>query len=236
MSLNSLTSPTSKSSPISHKLLQLDTDCNLNSNLISIGEEETLNPVLVPNDLLIFNEDNSKVAVRITATDLETLLPELTSLGFEVLGIVPKFNIVEGFINPDNISSLENLTEAGLLGVIPIYQPITNTDIEINQADNYDGRLVLDDENDSLISDTNHDSLDEQNYEDLIPSCDSNDSLNNALEQELLGGEIDNNFLSLGADFMENHDIIQNQENDVIYTNIFETTTNEIELDINDII
>jgi hypothetical protein len=36
-------------------------------------------------DLLVMNEDGSKVAVRITATDLESLTPLLEELDFEVL-------------------------------------------------------------------------------------------------------------------------------------------------------
>lgn len=231
MNLNSLTSPTDKSSPISNKLLQLDADCKLNSDIATIGEEKTLNPVLVPNDLLIFNADNDKVAVRITATDIDSLLPELTNRGFEVLGVAAEFNIIEGYIGLDVLPSLKELTDAGLLGVIPLYQPITNVENAIAQAENHDDQLIIKHENSSL----NEHYYGEYNT-NLMPSYDSKNTLNNDLEIETLAEETDNNLLSLGSNFTKNHDIIQNDENEVIYPNIFETATNEIDLDINNII
>ena len=135
MDLNSLSSQTKNSSIISSELIPLN------------------------NELLIFDSENNQVAIRITTTDLDPLLPELTNLGFEVLGIVPEFNIVEGFIDINAVSSIEDLAGEELLGVIPIYQPITNPVSNIDLAENHDDLINLNNGNSvfnntwSLISD-----------------------------------------------------------------------------------
>ncbi|MEM9271713.1 MAG: hypothetical protein AAGA80_01945, partial [Cyanobacteria bacterium P01_F01_bin.143] len=135
MDLNSLSSQTKKSSLISSELIPPD------------------------NELLIFDSENNQVAVRITSTDLDPLLPELANLGFEVLGIVPEFNIVEGFIDINALSSIEDLAGEELLGIIPIYQPTTDPVSNIDLVENDDNLISVNNKNDifnnswSLISD-----------------------------------------------------------------------------------
>ena len=183
MSLNFLTSQTSESFDISNRLLTSDKDCKIKS----IKEQEIVNTVLVPNDLLIFNSDNTKVAVRITATDLENLLPELINLGFEVLGVAAEYNIIEGFIGCDTLSSLEELTEKGLLGVIPIYQPITNTEGRISQVETYN-------DDQTVISETGNN----------IP--------NDGLDRDISGKNTENNNFILDFSVAEDRNIIQDDE------------------------
>jgi hypothetical protein len=86
-------------------------------------------------DLLVMNEDGSKVAVRITATDLESLTPSLEELNFEVLNSAPDEHFLEGFVPLEAITELESLATEGLLGVLPIYQPITSVGDVTSQAD-----------------------------------------------------------------------------------------------------
>lgn len=221
MSLNSLTSQTSKSSHISNNLLPLDTDCNIKS----IKEQTTVNTVLVPNDLLIFNSDNNKVAVRIIATDLDNLLPELTNLGFEVLGVAAEYNIIEGFIGYDTLSNLEELTEEGLLGVIPIYQPITNTGGSISQVETY-------------------------NDHEILSSETGNNTLSNGPDIDILVEETENNHLIFELGITEAQNVIQDDEVDVLDltrgitsggltmvdnvndSNILEISTNEMPLNL----
>ncbi len=75
------------------------------------------------NDLIQLSENGTKVAVRITTSDAERLLPILEDLGFEVLGSSPELNFVEGFIPITSIPWLESLSAQGLLGVMSVPRP-----------------------------------------------------------------------------------------------------------------
>jgi hypothetical protein len=87
------------------------------------------------DDLLVIDEDERKVAVRITATDVESLTPLLEELNFEVLNSAPDEHFIEGFVPFNSITELDSLAKDGLLGVLPIYQPITSVGDVTSQAD-----------------------------------------------------------------------------------------------------
>jgi Ca2+-binding RTX toxin-like protein len=117
-----------KSSRVSEVILELSPENPVPSKPDGVG----LEPV---DDLLIIDEEENKVAVKITATDVESLIPFLEELGFEVLGSAPELNFVEGFIPVTSITELESLSTEGLLGVLPVYQPITSVGSVTSQAD-----------------------------------------------------------------------------------------------------
>ena len=82
-------------------------------------------PFQPSNNTFMLNEEGTSVAVRITAEDIEKLLPSLQILDFEILGSQPELNFVEGFISIDQVMSLDILMEDGILGVVAIPRPQT---------------------------------------------------------------------------------------------------------------
>jgi hypothetical protein len=90
----------------------------------------------VITDSLTLDETFSNVAVRVTSDDINSLLPELQQLGFEVLGSAPELNFVEGFVPIANINNLGQLLERqGFGGAIPVYKPVTDIGSADSQAD-----------------------------------------------------------------------------------------------------
>jgi PKD repeat protein len=76
---------------------------------------------------LRFNRTASSVLVRITAEDVNALLPSLTSRGFVVISSYPELHFVEGMLPVKQLAAgaagIEGLTSRGLLGVLPSRQP-----------------------------------------------------------------------------------------------------------------
>lgn len=87
------------------------------------------------NDLLIVDWSNNRVAVRVTARDVDALLPALQQLDFQTIASAPEAYLVEGTIPIARLLDLEDLADQGLLGVVPIYQPITDKGAVTSQAD-----------------------------------------------------------------------------------------------------
>ena len=121
------------SSRISEKLLSLHQEF-LNSKTISRNTNSS-QAFFSSNDILQLNESGTEVVVRITTGDVEGLLPALEGLGFNVIGSVPDLNFVEGWIPVSSIADLENLENQGLLGVLPVFTPITKAGAITSQAD-----------------------------------------------------------------------------------------------------
>ena len=89
------------------------------------------------NDLIQLSGNGTKVAVRITTSDAERLLPALEDLGFEVLGSRPELNFLEGLIPITSIPQLESLSAQGLLGVMSIPRPFLKS--LVNRQANFVG-------------------------------------------------------------------------------------------------
>ena len=81
------------------------------------------------------NKTEKKVAIRITAEDVEALEPQLKAYNFQVIASSPKNNFIEGYINPRLVTKLVTLEKDGLMGVLPIYKPVTNVGNTTSQAD-----------------------------------------------------------------------------------------------------
>ena len=114
----------SKVSPVANELWAL------------IGEDRDIAIASASSDdLLIMNEARDRVVVRITATDVEALIPELTKLGFETISSAPELYMIEGYIPLNAIPQLESLDTEGMLGAFPIYQPTTAVGDVTSQAD-----------------------------------------------------------------------------------------------------
>ncbi len=128
MDLNTLSSQGNKYSHISNDLLQFTTDSTIENNSSNID--------YISSNLLIVDNFNHKVAVEITAKDIDALLPFLDNLEFEIFASAPEHHLVEGYIAFEALSQLEALAEEGLLmGVLPVYKPITNVGLIDSQAD-----------------------------------------------------------------------------------------------------
>ncbi|HEX3356039.1 MAG TPA: S8 family serine peptidase, partial [Tepidisphaeraceae bacterium] len=74
---------------------------------------------------LLFDK-TGRVGVRITATDVAALSAPLASLGFIQSASEPNLHFVEGYLPVSAIDSINNLTADGLMGVLPIYKPLTS--------------------------------------------------------------------------------------------------------------
>ena len=121
-----------KSSRISDKLL------GLYDELTSLPETRSIESPEVSsssNDILQLNASRTEVIVRITSGDVEGLSPALEALGFKVIGSAPDFNFIEGWIPINSIPELEALDSQGLMGVLPVYAPITRVGSATSQAD-----------------------------------------------------------------------------------------------------
>lgn len=89
------------------------------------------------NDSLILDESGEKVLVKITSGRVDGLIPGARGLGFDVQSSRSDLNFVEGFIPITRLNnSLNALINNGLLlGVVPVYKPITNAGDATSQAD-----------------------------------------------------------------------------------------------------
>jgi Ca2+-binding RTX toxin-like protein len=134
-----------KSNQIAGDLIELkqefnefNTQQNINNNDDEIIDSDN-HPIFTSNnDTLIINEAGEKVLVRITSGQVEGFIPAAKALGFDVESVQEDLNFVEGFIPIEklNKSSLNILSQNGLLlGVTPVYQPITNAGSTTSQAD-----------------------------------------------------------------------------------------------------
>jgi subtilisin family serine protease len=87
---------------------------------------------------LRFSQDASAVLVRITAQDVNALLPSLLSRGFVVTASYPDLHFVEGMLPVSQLSSKEGvagLGTRGLLGVLPGWKPRLHGGRVTSQAD-----------------------------------------------------------------------------------------------------
>jgi PKD repeat protein len=79
------------------------------------------------------------VLVRVTAQDVNALLPSLQQRGFVVSVAYPKLHFVEGLLPVSQLrgdgQGVEALTTQGLLGVVSVYQPEHNAGAVNSQAD-----------------------------------------------------------------------------------------------------
>ena len=67
-----------------------------------------------------------RVGVKITAKDVEQLLPSLAGLGFQTWRRLPAQHLVEGYLPTSSLVAANGLSSAGLLGVLPMYRPMTS--------------------------------------------------------------------------------------------------------------
>lgn len=84
---------------------------------------------------IVFNTAGTMVGARITATDVNGLLPSLSALGFEVHGSRPDLYFVEGFLPPTSLPALEPLAAYGLMGVVSVIRPQGSAGSITSQAD-----------------------------------------------------------------------------------------------------
>ena len=87
------------------------------------------------SDIMQVDPSGKNVAVRITAHDVKNLIPSLEEMGFEVIGSEPDLHFLEGWMPIKDMPQLESLDNEGLMGVLPVYTPITNTGLVTSQAD-----------------------------------------------------------------------------------------------------
>ena len=123
-----LLSSQNKSSRISGHLLDMYQEYK---DLTSRNE----NGLSSSSDIMEIDSSGKNIAVRITAHDVENLLPSLEEVGFKVIGSEPELHFLEGWMPIEEIPELESLDEQGLMGVLPIAPPRTKTGLVTSQAD-----------------------------------------------------------------------------------------------------
>ncbi|WP_210516912.1 PKD domain-containing protein [Hymenobacter terricola] len=75
------------------------------------------------------------VLVRITAKDVNALLPVLQSRGFEVSTSYPKLHFVEGMLPVSQLAAADALSSYGLMGILASLKPESNGGLVTSQAD-----------------------------------------------------------------------------------------------------
>jgi hypothetical protein len=81
-------------------------------------------------------DDQGRVAVDITADDVNALAGPLANRGFVQTASLPADHLVEGYLPLSAIQNINDLSGQGLLGVMPVYKPITATGSVNSQGDN----------------------------------------------------------------------------------------------------
>ena len=75
------------------------------------------------------------VLVRITAKDVNALLPKLQQRGFETVSAYPKLHFVEGTLPVGQLAATAALSRSGLLGISASFVPETDGGLVTSQAD-----------------------------------------------------------------------------------------------------
>jgi autotransporter-associated beta strand protein/ELWxxDGT repeat protein len=110
-------------------------DSRISPELLTLYECAANNPdVQIQNDGMIF-DGSGRIGVRITAADVSALIPSLSSAGFVAVSTYPELHFAEGFLPVICIPELEGLSAEGLLGVLPLYRPVTAVGAATSQAD-----------------------------------------------------------------------------------------------------
>ena len=73
----------------------------------------------------VARDQQGRVGIRITSSNVGALQSQLTALGFVTTGSRPDLNFIEGFIPQANLTQLGSLAGNGLMGVVPLYAAIT---------------------------------------------------------------------------------------------------------------
>ena len=113
------------STGVSGKLLQLAA-----SGSAPIGDGT---PVTDPTSFVF--DPSGRVSVRITATDVDALAAPLADRGFQTVASLPESHLIEGYLPISAIPDIGQLSSQGLLGVLPVYKPITSVGNVTSQGD-----------------------------------------------------------------------------------------------------
>ncbi|MCA9054376.1 MAG: Ig-like domain-containing protein, partial [Planctomycetaceae bacterium] len=129
LSVSSLVGLPHNDSRVSSTLVELSTNLSDAQQVAdaSAGQTSLL-------DLLTVDTEG-RVGVRINAGNVTALLPSLADLGFVVQQSLPDRHLVEGFLPIASLGLIDSLAPAGLLGVMPIFRPLTSAGAVTSQAD-----------------------------------------------------------------------------------------------------
>jgi hypothetical protein len=83
----------------------------------------------------ILFDGQGRVGIQVTAADPDRLAEQLAPLGFQVSATVPEMHTLEGFLPTGSLPRLSGFADRGLLGVLPLYRPVTNTGSVTSEAD-----------------------------------------------------------------------------------------------------
>jgi hypothetical protein len=114
---------------------------HLDSALLNLIQPTTSTPATEsalqpedPKDRMLF-DSTGRVGVDIAAVDLQTLRPALEALGFQETATLPDRHVLEGYLPVPSLLTAAGLSTDGLMGIRPIYRPVTAIGSVTSQAD-----------------------------------------------------------------------------------------------------
>jgi subtilisin family serine protease len=87
-----------------------------------------------PKDRMLF-DNTGRVEVDIAAVDVRRLWPSLEALGFQETAAVLDRHLLEGYLPVPSLVTAAGLSSDGLMGIRPIYRPLTAVGSVTTQAD-----------------------------------------------------------------------------------------------------
>jgi hypothetical protein len=115
------------------------TDTNhIAPDLLSVYQRSTGQQVtnLAGTDSLFMYDSQGRIAVDISAQDMNQVLPGLQSLGFQVTASLPNFHMIEGYLPVSSILDTTQLVPDGLWGVTASYKPMTGAGSALSEGVN----------------------------------------------------------------------------------------------------
>src|SRR5262245_35465915 len=102
----------------------------LTSDLKSLVSYAATKPTFGPQDVgqfpyILFDRQN-RVGLNITTSNAALLTPELLKLNFQITASLPERHLIEGYLPVNSLSAAAGLGGKGLLGIMPIYKPMTS--------------------------------------------------------------------------------------------------------------
>ncbi len=84
----------------------------------------------------LMTDAQGRVEANFTTGNAAALAPILTSLGVNVVSVLPQYNQVEGYIPWSSLPAVSNLGSQGLMGIMGVEQPITDVGLVTSEGVN----------------------------------------------------------------------------------------------------
>ena len=106
------------STGVSSQLLNLAQEIGVGPSVGVVSQSQLASPMMF--------DSSGRVGVQITAKDVSALGTPLSALGFVPSGSAPADHLIDGYLPISSINTIDSLTADGLMGVMPMYKPMTS--------------------------------------------------------------------------------------------------------------